>query len=203
MRIRNDSLLSIEASELKRREGTDAEKTNFVKGRHAYLRLGGFSLGLLLNFEVAVLKDGIRRKVHTTEWISSAVATLEFPSDRFDPISSTIIGAAIEVHRQLGPGLLPKTYETCLCYELSTRRIAFQAGLQLPLIVDNESIDASARIPILVDLRIPVFPRCAPKILDIHIATATARVRPGGWPEALILNFHDQTRRQGIRRVLP
>jgi hypothetical protein len=48
-------------------------------------------------FEVTVLKDGIRRKVHTTEWISPAVGSIEFASDRFDPISSAIIGAAIEV----------------------------------------------------------------------------------------------------------
>jgi GxxExxY protein len=83
-----------------------------------YMRLGGYPLGLLLNFDVAVLKEGIKRRV-LTRLPGESDSRVE--GSRFDRLSVAILDAAMTVHRALGPGLLGSVYEECLCHELTTR----------------------------------------------------------------------------------
>lgn len=168
-----------------------------------YLRIGKFPLGLLINFNVAVLKEGIRRRVESREWQVPPIAHGEtFGYERFDADSEAVVFGAIEVHRQLGPGLLASTYEECLCYELRVKGLDYQRGKKIPLMIDGERMSIDAEVPLVVGSELPVFSICAESLTSIHTATALARLRQGGWKQGLILNFHSQTMLQGIKRVV-
>lgn len=169
-----------------------------------YLRLGKFPLGLLINFNVAVLKDGIRRKVESRVWepptCNNHQSTVGM--DRFDGVSRAIVHSAIEVHRQIGPGMLASTYEECLCYELVEMDISFQRAMTIPLVVDGECLGTEALVPVVVANEVPVFPMCVEAVTALQTAAALARLRQGGWNRGLILNFHSETMLKGIKRVV-
>ena len=168
-----------------------------------YLRIGKFPLGLLINFNVAVLKEGIRLRVESREW---QIPPIEYAAirriDRFGTISAAVVLGAIEVHRQLGPGLLASTYEECLCYELGVKGLEYQRNKKIPLLIDDEPLSIQAEVPLVVGSEVPVFSACADSLTPLHTATAIARLRQGGWKQGLILNFHAKTMLQGIERVV-
>jgi len=97
-----------------------------------YLRLSGREIGLLINYDVPFLKDGIRRRLwsHGRAGVCDGVEDLTSAStaspETDDPLTGEVIAAAMEVHRVLGPGLLRSAYEECLCYELSQHGIRFR-----------------------------------------------------------------------------
>ena len=99
-----------------------------------YLRLTPCELGLLINFDVPVLKQGVHRRVWTTERSrpSSNSPSNDADSSKFEPLSGEVLAAAVEVHRTLGPGLLRSAYEECLCHELAVRRIEFERAKKFP-----------------------------------------------------------------------
>ena len=169
-----------------------------------YQRIGRHSLGLLINFNVAVLKDGIHRKAESRFWTSpSAINPTEIDSGKaFDPVSAAIVMAAVEVHRNIGPGLLDSSYLACLCHELSGRKLAFQAGLEIPLTLNGTPLSARAKVPLLVAGQVPVFPVSADSITKVHTAAAVSRLRQGGWKQGLLLNFNAATMLAGIKRVV-
>lgn len=120
-----------------------------------YMRLGGHSLGLLLNFEVPVLKDGIRRLVQT----GAGAASVNPPVDMragFDSLSAEVLNAAVTVHRALGPGLLRSAYEECLCHELRLRQIDFTRKARVAVEFEGHSLP-SAEVPLLVGGVLPVY----------------------------------------------
>ena len=168
-----------------------------------YLRIGKFPLGLLINFNVATLKEGIRRRVESREWqVPPPIELGEIRGiKRFDAVSAIIVLSAIEVHRQLGPGLLASTYEECLCHELSDKGLDFLRNKKIPLLIDGEPLSMEAEVPLVVASKTPVFSACAESLTPLHTATALARLRQGGWNQGLILNFHEKTMLQGIKRV--
>jgi GxxExxY protein len=168
-----------------------------------YLRIGRFPLGLLINFNVALLKEGIRRRVETREWQVPPLDHEEFRGiAKFDHISATVVMAAIEVHRQLGPGLLVSAYEECLGYELAAKKTPFERKKKIPLLLDGETLSSQAEIPLLAGSDLPVFPLCADTLTPVHTATALARLRQGSWKQSLLLNFHAPTMLQGIKRIV-
>ncbi len=169
-----------------------------------YLRVGKFPLGQLMNFNVAVLKEGIRRRIETRAWqIPPPIEIAQFRGmDRFDAVSASVIIGAIEVHRQLGPGLLASTYEECLCYELNRIGLNYQRAKVIPLMVDGEPLSVEAEVPLVVGNELPVFSACAESLTPLHTATAIARLRQGGWKQGLILNFHENTMIRGVKRVV-
>jgi GxxExxY protein len=75
---------------------------------------------------------------------------------RTEQLATAVMDAAFEVHRNLGPGLLESVYESCLAYELSKRRVPFQAQLSLPVVYDSLRLDAGLRLDLLVDDKIIV-----------------------------------------------
>lgn len=164
-----------------------------------YMRLGAFPLGLLINFEVAVLKDGIRRKVQTTA--ASLHADSGQLPEGFDKLSREILSAAIEVHRHLGPGLLRSAYEECLCHELLLRRIQFTRQHQVPLVCDGQPLGQSAEVSLLVGESVPVQSLSVGELSALHEARLLARIRQGNWPYGLLLNFNAPTLTRGIRRL--
>jgi GxxExxY protein len=84
--------------------------------------------------------------------------------------TESIIGAAIEVHRHLGPGLLESTYEECLCEELSLRKIPFKRQIPLPVTYKSKKLDIGYRIDLLVNDEVVVELKTVESILPIHEA---------------------------------
>lgn len=116
--------------------------------------------------------------------------------------TESIIGAAIEVHRHLGPGLLESTYEECLCEELSLRGIPFQRQSALPVTYKGKRLDAGYRIDLLVRDEVVVEPKACDAIQPIHEAQTLTYMRLGGWHVGLILNFNVSVLTQGIKRLV-
>ena len=85
-------------------------------------------------------------------------------------ISSKIIGAAIEVHKQLGPGLLESAYETCLCYELKQSGLDVKQQIALPVIYKDVKLDAGYRIDLLDENKVIVEIKSIETLADIHTA---------------------------------
>lgn len=165
-----------------------------------YLRLGGFPLGLLLNFEVALLKDGVHRLVQTRQRPPLAAASDE-PDGRFDALSREILSAAVAVHGELGPGLLRSAYEECLCHELKLRQIRFSRRHPLPLVFEGEALAVAAELPLLVEARVPVFCLSVTSLTALHEATLLARLRQGNFPYGLLLNFNSESLAHSTRRL--
>jgi GxxExxY protein len=166
----------------------------------SYMRLGTYPLGLLINFEVALLKDGVHRMVLPTPGFidSSGPADLR---DGFDPISAELLNAALEVHRALGPGLLRSAYEVCLCHELSLRGIDFECAFKLPLRFDDRQLARCATVPLVVAGQVPVFCLSVAALTPLHEARLLARLRQSHWAYGFLLNFNATTLSQGIRRL--
>ena len=117
-------------------------------------------------------------------------------------LSEQVIGAAIEVHQELGPGLLESAYEECLCYELSLKKLSFLRQHSLPLRYKNVAIDCSYRIDLIVEDLIVVEIKAVEEVTKIHEAQLLSYLRLGLWPFGLIINFHVARLVHGIvRRV--
>ena len=116
--------------------------------------------------------------------------------------TESIIGAAIEVHRHLGPGLLESAYEECLCEELSLRKIPFKRQVVLPVLYKSKKLDIGYRIDLLVNDEVVVELKTVEEILPIHEAQTLTYMRLGGWQVGLILNFHVTVLKNGIKRLV-
>ncbi len=115
-------------------------------------------------------------------------------------ITEQVIGAAIEVHRALGPGLLESTYELCLCHELSGRGIPFERQKAVPVAYKGVRLDCGYRADLLVDDKVLVELKAIDSMLAIHDAQLLTYLKLGGWNIGLIVNFNVQLLTQGIRR---
>jgi GxxExxY protein len=117
-------------------------------------------------------------------------------------LTERIIGAAIEVHRNLGPGLLESTYEECLCYELSNRSIPFERQKNLPVEYKNLHLDCGYRLDILVSQLVVVEIKAVDALIPIHHAQVLTYLKLGGWKVGLLLNFNVTRMTSGIKRLV-
>ena len=117
-------------------------------------------------------------------------------------LTEKIIGAAIEVHRSIGPGLLESAYQECLCRELSLQRIPFVRELALPVEYKGARIDCDYRIDLLVDSAVVVEIKAVATIEPVHTAQLLTYMRLGRWRVGLLMNFNVPALRNGIRRVV-
>jgi GxxExxY protein len=117
-------------------------------------------------------------------------------------LTERIIGAAIEVHRNLGPGLLESTYEECLCYELSNRGIPFERQKNLPVEYKNLHLDCGYRLDILVSQLVVVEIKAVDALIPIHHAQVLTYLKLGGWKVGLLLNFNVTRMTSGIKRLV-
>jgi GxxExxY protein len=115
-------------------------------------------------------------------------------------ITRAIIGAAIEVHKLLGPGLLESSYEECLCHELALRQIPFERQQPLPLEYKGIHLDCGYRLDLLVAGLVVVEVKAVEEILPVHEMQLVTYLRLGGWKVGLLINFNVPVLRQGIRR---
>lgn len=113
-----------------------------------------------------------------------------------------IIGAAIEVHRSLGPGLLESTYEACLARELEWRGIPFQRQVPLPVHYRGTLVDCGYRLDFVVAARVIVEVKAVAAIHPIHASQLLTYLRLKQLRIGLLLNFNVHVLRHGIRRIL-
>ncbi len=115
-------------------------------------------------------------------------------------LTDAIIGAAMEVHRVLGPGLLESTYEMCLCRELSIRGIPFERQVPIPVEYKGVKLDCGYRADIVVDETILVEIKAIDSLLTIHEAQLLSYLKLGGWKIGLLINFNVELLKHGLRR---
>jgi GxxExxY protein len=118
-------------------------------------------------------------------------------------LTQEIIGAAIEVHRVLGPGLLESAYRRCLCHELRLRGLEFQIELALPVLYKGELLDCGYRLDLLVAQTVVIELKSVEKVLPVHEAQLLTYLRLSGKRVGLLINFNVPLLKDGIvRRVL-
>lgn len=118
------------------------------------------------------------------------------------PISEKAIGAAIEVHRHLGPGLLESSYHACLCRELELREIPYHSEVVLPLEYKGIQLAKGYVIDLLIQDSLIVEIKSVEKLLPVHSAQLMTYMRLKGAPSGLLINFNVHTLFNGIRRIL-
>ena len=116
-------------------------------------------------------------------------------------ITEKIIGAAIEVHRALGPGLLESAYEACLVYELNERGLKVEAQKPVPLAYKSVSLDCGYRLDLLVEGTVIVEIKSIDRIMPIHRAQVISYLRLTGFPVGLLINFNVKLLKFGIERI--
>ena len=119
-----------------------------------------------------------------------------------DKLTYEIIGAAIEVHRAIGPGLLESAYEECLCKELSQRQIPFERQKPLPVEYKGTKLECGYRLDLLVADKVVVEVRAVDALLPIHEAQLITYLKLGGWEIGLLINFNVEVLKDGIRRKI-
>jgi GxxExxY protein len=120
-----------------------------------------------------------------------------------EPLTEAIIGAAIEVHSHLGPGLLESVYEQCMCEELRLREIPFVAQVELPVRYKGREICANYRIDLIVADEVIVELKAVERLLSVHEAQLLTYLKLTGKHVGLMINFNVAYVRHGImRRVL-
>ena len=117
-------------------------------------------------------------------------------------LSKEIIGAAIEVHRHLGPGLLESAYEEALCYELELRKIPYERQKYQSLNYKDKTLKTDYRIDLLVDGNVIVEIKARQQINPIDKAQTLTYLRLGEFKLGLLINFHEPLLKDGITRIV-
>ena len=117
-------------------------------------------------------------------------------------LSDVAIGAAIEVHRHLGPGLLESTYHACLCRELDLRKVAYESQVVLPLMYKGIRLSKGYIIDLLIENSLVVEIKSVDKLLQIHSAQLITYMRLQGVSSGLLMNFNVHLLPHGIKRIL-
>jgi len=115
-------------------------------------------------------------------------------------VTEIIIGAAIDVHRVLGPGLLESAYEECLCYELNLYEIDVRRQIGLPVIYKEVSLDAGYRLDLMVENKVVVELKTVDKLMPIHDAQLLTYMKLIDCSVGLLINFNVPVLKHGIRR---
>ena len=118
------------------------------------------------------------------------------------PLSASIVGAALKVHKALGPGLLESVYERCLCHELTCRGVPFQSQVALPVLYEGIRIDSGLRIDMIVGGRIIVELKAAEIMHPVYTAQILTYLKLTGLRLGMLVNFNVPMIRDGIRRII-
>jgi len=120
---------------------------------------------------------------------------------RINILSGQILDAAIEVHRELGPGLLESAYEHCLCYELQLRGLRYERQVALPVVYKGIELDCGYRLDILVENLIVIELKAVECLEDIHMAQVLTYLRLSKMPLGLLINFNVPLLKDGFKRL--
>lgn len=119
-----------------------------------------------------------------------------------DSLSHEVIGAALAVHRGMGPGLLESVYQACLAFELHRRGIPFRRGVEVPLTYAGAMLDARLRLDVLVDDRLILELKSVEKLAPIHSAQLLTYLKLTGHRTGLLINFNVLRLTDGIVRLV-
>ncbi len=119
-----------------------------------------------------------------------------------DPLAGRVIGAAIEVHRHLGPGLLESAYEACLAWELREAGLSVQRQVSLPVTYKGVQLDVGYRVDMIVEGSLVLETKAATELLPIHEAQLLTYLRLSNIRTGLLLNFNAATMKDGIKRMI-
>jgi GxxExxY protein len=120
----------------------------------------------------------------------------------FDELSGKVIGCAIEVHKNLGPGLLESAYERCLSYELTAAGLRHEAQKELPIDYKGLKLDTAYRIDLIVENGVIVELKSVEKVLPIHEAQILTYMKLAGISVGLLINFNVTKLKDGIKRFV-
>jgi len=129
-------------------------------------------------------------------------STPEIAEGAENRLTERIIGAAIEVHRHLGPGLLESAYEACLCYELGQLGLHFQKQVHLPCTYKGIQLDCGYRMDLVVEDSIIVEIKAIDELLPIHSAQLITYLKSSGKPVGLLINFNVPVLKKGLKRFV-
>jgi GxxExxY protein len=118
-----------------------------------------------------------------------------------DPLTRSIIAAAIEVHRELGPGLLEGIYEECLCHELNKRGLAYRRQVELPIVYKGISLRCQYRLDLIVAEEVIAENKCVESLLPVHEAQLLTYLRLSRIRTGLLINFNVAVLTRGIKRM--
>lgn len=120
----------------------------------------------------------------------------------FDELTRKVIGCAIEVHRELGPGLLESTYEQCLAHELLMQGIPFRLQAALPVEYKGMKLECGYRVDVFVDETLIVELKSVDRLLDIHSAQLLTYMKLAPASVGLLINFNERVLKNGIKRFV-
>jgi len=121
---------------------------------------------------------------------------------RLNQLTEQIIGAAIEVHRQTGPGLMESVYEECLCYELSQLGFNFQRQVHLPISYKRIKLDCGFKMDLLVEDSVVLELKTVDQLLPVHSAQLLTYLKLSGKKVGLLINFNEPVLTQGLKRLV-
>ncbi|MFT5317787.1 MAG: GxxExxY protein [Chlamydiales bacterium] len=124
-----------------------------------------------------------------------------FVEEEIDHLTSDIIGAAIEVHRHLGPGLLESTYEACLSYELRLRGLKVEQQKSMPIIYKDVMLECGYRLDLIVENQVIVEIKSVKELAPVHEAQLLSYLKLRGGGRGLLINFNVKLLKNGIRRM--
>ncbi len=122
--------------------------------------------------------------------------------DKFDQLTRRIIGAAIEVHKVLGPGLLESAYEACLAFELRELGLQVEQQKPLPVVYKQVKLDCGYRLDLVVEDLVIVEVKAIEKLAPIHDAQLLSYLKLSGKRVGLLMNFHVRVLKEGLKRIV-
>jgi GxxExxY protein len=153
--------------------------------------------------ELCVLCGERSEKISVVSASSAVKRGIMVTSKRqLDRITESIISAAVEVHRALGPGLLESAYEACLAFELADRGLAVEQQKALPVVYRDVHLECGYRLDLLVEQSVIVEIKSVETLMPIHEAQLLSYLKLSGCPVGLLINFNVRQLKDGIRRLV-
>jgi len=120
----------------------------------------------------------------------------------YNELSYSVVGAAMKVHRELGPGLLEKAYQECLCYEIAQLGLCVEKEVAMPLKYRGVKLECGFRMDLLVEKRLVVETKSVSELNEIHFAQLLSYLKQGDFRMGLLINFNTLILKNGVRRVV-
>lgn len=122
--------------------------------------------------------------------------------NHINQLSKIIIGEAIEVHKELGPGLLESAYQACLFYALSNKGLQVEKEKPMPVKFKNVELDCGYRIDLLIENEVVIELKAVEELNNIHMAQVLSYLKMGEFKLGLLINFNVKYLKQGIKRII-
>jgi GxxExxY protein len=140
--------------------------------------------------------------VRETGWRTScSIGGMELRDDTINRLTEQVIGCAIEVHRELGPGLLESVYRECLAMELDAHALGFESERHIPIDYKGQRVRGALKLDLLVEGCLVVELKTVEALHPVHLAQVMTYLKLTGHPAGLLMNFNVTSLRAGLRRL--